>query len=111
MTELTKEKIEELKAANTGQLHELSGEDDDGNEYAMVSKSPTRPEWDRFQADILDDDRRHLGMRNLVTGCVVWPDKKELKEMLNEHPGLIQSFGKQIVTLSKARMEVTAKKL
>ena len=77
----------------------------------IVVRRPDRPVWKRFQAQAQDDRRRQEALENLVTGCLVYPENGGWDAMVDERPGLVQSFGNAIVELAGAAQAVEKKAL
>jgi hypothetical protein len=109
--EISQEQIDKLKAAHAGaELHQVtagSGE----REASVVVKVPTRERWNRFKAQVADQNRKALAFEALVVDCVVHPSKAELGAMLEARPGLSEAFGGKITELAGLEETVTAKKL
>lgn len=101
----TENEIEVLKTQH-GQLHLLELDDE-----AVVAKAPTRALWKRFRAQTQDETKRLIAAENLVRDCVVWPAKNELEAMWERKPGLIESFGSELLELAGLSNKVEKKAL
>lgn len=117
MTRISDEKIEQLRKEHA-HVHHLTcrlPEGGDADVYEVVCKRPNRAEFKRFlsergkcQGDVQRADevleaflRRHL----------LLPDKLEFDAMLDERPGLLETFASKLLDLCGAGAEVEAKKL
>lgn len=85
-------KDEELKAvaeANPGaKLTVLSHPE--GAE--VVVRRPTRIEWKRFQQQCQDESKQFSAGEFLLSSCVVHPSKEAFQAMIEDAPGLYNTF-------------------
>jgi hypothetical protein len=70
----------------------------------------TMPEWQRFSDEATDAATRGIAMRNLVNACRVAPDHSVFQAMVTRRPGLVQTFGNELVEFCGiTRVEVRKK--
>lgn len=104
---ISQETIDAIKAEHPGhKLRQLSA-----CGVTTIVRSPTEPEWERFQRDSLEPARRSKAMERLVRDCCVYPDKKGVDEFLARLPGLSITFGDQIAELGGITRDVEKKDL
>ena len=94
--------IEELKAAHGSGLHLI---EHDGVE--VVAKRPGGPQYRRWKQLTLDEKRRIDAGATLVRDCVVHPAAAELQALIDERPGLVDTFAGKLVELAGASQEAT----
>lgn len=105
--EINKDTIAAIKAEHPGhKLRQLSA-----CGVTVIIRSPTEPEWERFQRDSLEPARRSKAMERLVRDCCVFPEKKSVDEFLARLPGLSITFGDQIAELGGITRDVEKKDL
>ena len=99
------EVVSALKDAH-GELHQL-----EANGLVVIVRKPSRGEYKRFMSEGADDRKRVNASENLVRTCVVWPERKVFDQMLEEFPGLAESYGFQVLEMAGAVEEASRKKL
>lgn len=108
--------VDQLKSEHGGNLHLVGDEPDQ-----VVVKVPPAVEWDRFNAMIVDEDRKAKAIPMLTRNCVVWApgaastSRKDVlvayDAIMAAKPGLAQTYGNQLVKLAGLAREATVKKL
>ena len=95
MYELTDEKVAELKAEHgDGKLHRL---DLDQPAQGIVFKRPSLALYSATIDKLTDDEQSKARcLRDLVEGCVVFPEGKDLQAFIKEYPGAIGTIGRTI---------------
>jgi hypothetical protein len=104
---LDEKTIDELKAKHPGKELELiiaAGED-------IVAFTPTRGDWDKFQAWIKDDNKRKLAFHDLAVACVVYPATSDLEALLDRKPAIAVTIGNQLAQMAGIDEAATRKKL
>ena len=90
--------IDELKAANTGvKLHQLThGED------SIVVRSPSPAIYRKARANQRDSKMALDANELFVRDCLVFPDQKTFGVLLQEQPGLAETFATSLVEIAGA---------
>jgi hypothetical protein len=78
---------------------------------AIVCKCPSRGDYKRFRAMIVDPNQRANALETLMRSCVVYPDAQGVAVLLERRPGLAEVFGDKLSGWAGAGQEVTEKKL
>ena len=87
----TEEQLAELRTQHSDRLHVV--EFDDPVEATVVFKRPSRAVWGRFVDSVgRDSESRTRVGTELVESCVVFPERDELKRLLDDVPGLVLSI-------------------
>jgi hypothetical protein len=108
MDRLTPEKAEELKAQlRVSQLLELEAPT---GEVAYF-RPPGGAVWRRFLAQGADERKQEVATENLVRGCLVHPDQASFNALLEDRPGLVQTFGVTLVEHAGASAKGAEKKV
>ena len=108
----TEEEIQQLKEKFPGaNLHTLVIDGTDRNSEAVICKAPSRGDWKRFMQMTADKDRRNAALETLVRGCLVWPDAAAFDEMLEDKPGLCETFGTALTRIAGLQGDAESKKL
>lgn len=90
---ITKEVAEKVKA-DKGLARVLCF----GNEYGeALFRHPTDGEYQRFVAELSDSDTKPSALRTLVLACAVYPEEQDFLVMIRQYPGLVQTFGGELV--------------
>jgi hypothetical protein len=89
-TQVTDVLIAELKVKH-GQVLHLATEDGEA-----VFRSPNRHEWAAYLAALSGDDKA-TATRDLVFQCCVWPAAPEFLKLTEKRPGIVLSFGGELV--------------
>ncbi len=79
---LTKEKIDEIKAANGNTPLMAIGD-------IIVFKRPSRAEYDRWADAKVAGGSQSTNARQLAQACLVYPSWDEFTALLNERPSLL----------------------
>ena len=98
--------IAELKAAHGDDLTLLAADD-----FEVVVKRPSRTQFARFRASILEPASRAQAGANLLRDVVVYPPWPEFMKIVERFPALEDEFMGQVVELTKTQERVSAKKL
>jgi hypothetical protein len=104
-TAIAPEQIEELEEKHGGDLLVLSTPFGDA-----AFRAAALPEWQRFTDEASDPASRGVAMRNLVNACCVAPERALFERMIARRPGLVQSFGNELIEFCGViRVEVRKK--
>ncbi len=99
--------IAKIKAAHAGKrLKQLSA-----CGYTVVIRPPEDVEWERFQRDALEPDRRVGATERLFRDCCVWPEKPAIDAMLKALPALVETFSSPVTELAGLTKNVEKKDL
>lgn len=82
-----------------------------GIDVELIVRSPNRAQYKRFVASSMDDKKRLSAVENLVTECVVWPDRQRLEQLLEARPGLMMAISEKLMELAGIFEDVQIKKL
>lgn len=89
--------IEKLKAAHPGcKLIELTAPSGE----KIIVRSPSSADWKKFRADQSDDRKKLYAADGLLRRCCVHPDAQGLDAMLELKPGLVETYGVELVELA-----------
>lgn len=97
--------IERLRAEH-GEIYQLEAAGE-----AVIARPPTRAEYRRFRAKVLDEKGREAALETLTRACVVWPDTSAFDALLERKPALAEVFGAKLLELAGAVEEAELKKL
>lgn len=101
---ITDETLQKLKAEHGSVLHL-------GNEFGeAVFRVPSDTEWQRFQDELADQETRGAAMKPLVIACCVYPEPPRFLDMIKRRPGLVATFGGEIVDFAGVK-KVTVRKI
>lgn len=106
---ITKEIFDKVKAANpdvADTLEVLSHPDG----FEIIVKAPPEVVYQRFTNERSDPTTRHVGFRNFVVACTVYPDNTELLPLLKSRPGLCDSFAGELAEMAGVSRAVQRKK-
>jgi len=100
MDAATEQKIKEAKAAAgvpDGELLIIETELDDAPVAAF--RVPTRPVWKRYRAEATSGDPsvKSAAFGPLVFASRVFPGERELETMIEHYPGLLETFGGELI--------------
>lgn len=73
-------------------------------------RRPNREEWRLFMTQIHDEDTRADAIERLAVKCCVYPDSSELNRILDDKPGLAQSWGNEVSSFAGMGRAETVKK-
>lgn len=92
---LDEKTIQDLKD-NYGEIYELKSDsaDEDYKIKEYVFMKPTRVHLSRFAKGVANDTFKAL--HTLIMDCLVYPDKGQVQEQLDEKPGLVVSLGGEL---------------
>ena len=102
----TEKQIEELKNTHAEQLHLHESQD-----HAVVTKTPTRAQWQRFLKTSMDKDQRHRALDQLLRDVRVWPAAEDLDRLLDQLPALAEVFGERAAETAGIDQKAESKKL
>jgi hypothetical protein len=103
-------KIEQLKGQCPDQkLREFSATVD-AKEYVVYARKPSRAEYKRFRQDASDDRKKASALEMLVCSCVLYPDGAAFQALLDEAPGLSETFGEELLKACGLAVSADAKK-
>lgn len=77
----------------------------------IAVKKPSRAAYDQYRQNLFDEDRRRFAFLNLLMECVVYPDRSQMDSILDELPGLPETFGPECAKLAGNTRAVEVKKL
>lgn len=97
--------LQKLKVEHGNGLYLLEAGD-----HAIVARAPGRAVWKKFRAT-LTTDRKADALELLVRDCVVHPTGAEFEAMLDERPGLAETFGNELADIAGAGDEAERQKL
>ena len=93
---VSEETLEALKAKHGNRLHQWIFEDDEGDEQAIVFRKASKAVWGRYVDSLASDAPRFATSQALVEGCVVFPEIKELRTLVDAEPSLVSAIERQI---------------
>ena|SRR5579864_1226861 len=97
--------IAELKSKH-GAIHQLTlGAD------SVVVRLPSRFEYRKWQAEMLDEKKRVDAAEGLLFPCIVWPDQAARDSMFMARPGLLTTFTSDLLELAGVAKETEKKAL
>jgi len=105
-----------MKKIDEATLQKLKAEHGDGlylleaGDYSIVARAPGRQIWKKFRAT-LTTDRKAESLELLVRDCLVHPAGAEFEAMLEERPGLAETFGNELADIAGAGDEAERRKL
>lgn len=100
--------VEELKKTHgIREVHRFVAESGE----TVYLKMPPQPLWRRFRSQITDDKRRTEAPELLLRSCLLHPTQDAFDVMLEERPGLLDTFASQLVELAGLAKEVEKKVL
>lgn len=106
---ITEDQITTLKAEHpSDELHLLTNEE---NAAEIVVKVPNDGEWKRFRTTGVDPVQRPFALRTLLAVCIVYPSAPEVAAMLARRPGLVETFGAELVEIAGISQATTRRKL
>jgi hypothetical protein len=106
---ITEEQIEALKAEHPGdELHLLANEEHGAE---VVVKVPNDGEWKRYRTTGTDPAQRPFALRSLLLACIVYPAPAEVSAMLARRPGLVETFGAELLEIAGVSQATTRRKL
>lgn len=80
-------------------------------EVRIAVRPPKIPEYERFVAQMGDDKKMFAACRGLLKACMLHPAWDDIYAgAFARKPGLITTFGKELLKLAGADAEVEAKK-
>jgi len=106
---ITEEQITKLKEAHPGaELHHIHNED---TGVDVVVKAPSESEWKRFRSMQSDPEQRAHAIGVLFRACLVHPAAQEFAPIIAAKPGLVETFGGDLVDIAGVSRANTRKKL
>jgi hypothetical protein len=106
----TDDQINDLKS-KFGKVFEVHFErEDEEGEVSVFVRKPKKAEYDRFNREAMDEDRRPSAMANLTRDCVVYPDRVQFDALLEDLPGLTITVGDKLLRLAGLTKGAEAKK-
>jgi hypothetical protein len=103
--------IEALKAQTPdGKLREFSATVE-GKEYIVYVRRPSRAEYKDFRAAASNDKKQAAALETLLCTCVVYPSGAAFQAMLDEAPGLSETFGEELLKIAGLAVSADSKKL
>lgn len=106
--ELADDLVAKIKAENPNvELHLLATPQGE----TVVCKAPSRAEYKRFRAMIIDPGQRPNALETLLVACVVWPTRNEVHALLDRRPGLAEVFGDKLAGIAGVGEDLVEKKL
>lgn len=92
--QVTDEMIVEWKKQH-GEVLKLSGEvSEETGQEEFYFRKPARKDLARFAKEAVKDIMK--GTNNLVYACLLYPNGEDLKQRLEEKPGLILALGSEL---------------
>lgn len=86
-----------------------------GETLTFVLVAPLRAEWKKYRDEIQsvagDIDKVETAIEKAALNLIKWPERKEVLEIFETHPGIIQHFNGLIAKIGSAEVEVRSKKL
>jgi hypothetical protein len=80
-----------------------------GKEYVVYAVRPTRALYKRFRKQVSDDRVKSEALELLVCECVVHPEPALFQAVLDEAPGLSETFGEKLLEVSGLSVAADAK--
>ncbi len=84
---------------------DVSGETDLGGETIAVVP-PSRAQWRRFRVVGQDEVKRVDALEMLLRDCLVYPEAAAFEALLEARPGLVETFGEQVLELAGAGVRI-----
>jgi hypothetical protein len=109
MRKFTPADIDAAKQAKPGYSLILMEDRRTGDEFIFAV--PRRSDYAKFQAMVSEDATRTDAMRILVDGASVNPTGEANAALFDDQPGLIVSFGNELLTACGQGVALTVKKL
>lgn len=101
-----KEVIDQAKQAH-GEVYCLEGAD-----VAVLVRSPKRAEYRKFKATVLGNQAAAAdALETLLREVVVFPDSAAFDALLEQKPGLSETFGQKVLEIAGVSEQVSLKKL
>jgi hypothetical protein len=101
--------IDKAKAAHPGaELFVLANSD---HNIEVLVRGPNAGDWKQFRTMQQDDDTAPLALRQLVITCMVHPTPQEFALMLDTRPGLVETFGRQLIKIGGVSAATSVKKV
>lgn len=111
MDELTREKFEQIKAANPGaECVPITVREPGGAEHGFVFKVPPRAEWQRARSMLEDPAKKGQVGEALVFGCLLYPSPEEMRALIERRPAWTERIAGKLIDLAGAADEVVEKK-
>ena len=102
---LPQDKIDSLKSQH-GEVYEL-----ESTGYFLYVRKPSRPEYQRFRDQMMDENRRGRSIELLLKAVVVSPDATGVEAMIDDRPGCVDTFGEMILEIAGSTRDAISKKL
>lgn len=67
---------------------------------------PTRAQWRKFKVVGMDQAKRPDVMEMLLRDCLVYPEPTAFEALVERRPGLIETFGEEVLELGGAGLVV-----
>lgn len=100
---ITDDKIQELRAQHRNKVLHLKNGDSEA-----VFRMPSRDEYFAFRTD--EDAPKYERYERILLGCCVYPERPQFMAMLEEYPGLIDSFINELLVWSGVKKAEVVKK-
>jgi hypothetical protein len=102
--------IEQLKGQTLdGRLHEFAATVD-GKEFVVYARRPSRAEYKRFRADINNEKKQAGAVEMLLSSCILHPNTAAFQAILEEAPGLSETFGEELLKVCGLAVSADSKK-
>jgi hypothetical protein len=107
---ITEEQLAKTKAEHPGvELHLLSNPDTDDQ---IICKGPNEGEWKRFKEKSGTTVPEQLAAaRTLVVSCLVYPSKEDFVALVQQRPGLPETFAGELTEIAGISRKATHRKL
>ena len=104
--ELEKALVDSLKTKYGPHLEML-----DNGQVGLVVRPPKSHEWDAFLAMSMQEDKRHLALKDLGRACICHPDRDAVGKILEQFPALTLEAANVASEMARGENEVVRKKL
>lgn len=102
------EKVEQWKKQH-GDVYQVTGETDNGEEMVYYFRKPDRPDLSRFSKELAKD--MYKATNNLVFGTLLYPATELLRKQVDEKPGLVLALGAELQKIIGSNQDFLSKKL
>lgn len=108
---LDEKAVEDLKAKHGSAIRIYIPETKFDEEIEIFVKKPSRAEYKRFRAMLVNVEEKADALETLALACVIHPEPADFKKMLNDRPALADKVGGQLSDFCGGGGEAEAKKM